>query len=99
MYALLQTFLISSKVTLFFTILKLSIILKLNKNGLCLIIEILFLNSSSLRSSILILSINISPSLLSKYLNNKLNIVLLPLPLLPTIAIFLCGYIFNDKPL
>lgn len=76
-----------------FTNLKLSRIDKLNKKGLCLIIEILSLNDSFVISFMLIPSNVISPSVGSKYLNSKLKIVLLPLPLFPTIAIFLWGLI------
>ena len=94
----MQYSLTSFKVTSFFTSLKLSIIDKLNKNGACLIIEILFLKDSSVKSFIFTPSINISPLVVSKYLNNKLKIVDLPLPDFPTTAIFLFGNSFKFRP-
>ena len=94
MYAFLHTSLTSFNVTLLFTYLKLSKIETLNKNGDCLMIDIVDLNDSSVKSFILIPSINISPSVVSKYLSNRLNIVDLPFPDLPTIAVFLFGSIF-----
>lgn len=75
----------------------LSKIVILSINGLCLIIEIFFLNDVSVKSCILISSKVISSSLVSEYLSNKLNIVDLPLSLLPTIAIFLFGSNFKLK--
>ena len=62
---------------------------RLNINGFCLITEMLFLNDFSVKSLISTPSIVIFPSDASKYLSSKLNSVVLPLPLLPTIATFL----------
>ena len=71
----------------------------MKRNGVCLIIEILFLSDSSVKSFISILSTNMFPLVLSKYLSIKLNSVLLPFPLLPTIAIFLLGSNNKFNPL
>ena len=57
---------ISFKDISLFTILKFSFIVLLNINGSCLIIDILFLNDSSVKSLIFIPSSNISPLLVSK---------------------------------
>ena len=70
---------------------KLSLIVLLNIKGSCLIIDTFFLKESSVISLILILLINISPSLVSNILVIKLNNVDLPWPDLPTTAIFLLG--------
>lgn len=66
-------------------------IVLLKTNGSCLIIDIFFLKSSSVRSLIFIPSISISPLLGSNILVIKLNNVLFPCPEEPTIAIFLFG--------
>ena len=52
----------------------------------------------SVKSFIFMPSINISPVVESKYLNSKLKTVDLPLPDLPTIAIFLFGSTFRLRP-
>ena len=70
---------------------KFSFIVLLKINGSCLIIDILFLKSLSLKSLILIPSNNISPLLVSNILVIRLNNVDFPWPDLPTIAIFLFG--------
>ena len=63
-------------------------IVLLNKNGSCLIIDIFFLNDSSVKSLIFIPSIVINPFSVSNTLVSKLNIVDLPCPLFPTMQFF-----------
>ena len=90
-------FLICFNVMFSFINSKFSFMVLLKTNGSCLIIDICFLNSSSFKSLIFILSINISPSFASKILVSKLNMVLFPCPDAPTIAIFLLGSILILK--
>ena len=70
-------------------IFKFSKIVLLKINGSCLIIAIFSRSESSVKSSIGTSSTKITPASGSKYLRSKLNIVVFPCPLLPTIATFL----------
>ena len=87
----MQYFFTSFKVTFGSINLKFSKIVLLKINGSCLIIDILFLNDSSVKSFMSTSSKVIVPLVGSKSLVIKLNKVDFPSPDDPTIAIFLLG--------
>jgi hypothetical protein len=73
------------------------LIVPLNKNGTCGIIDILLLNECNPIDSILQLPINIYPSIGFAILNIACKILDLPAPVLPTIPTFYPYFTEKDR--